>query len=105
MSDKPPGKLKWQFILFLARRLPDCKQMTQTFSASLDRKLTLRERVISNLHLFTCEACRRYLEQIHFLRDAVANCSLPDFATPEGSANPLTREAKERMKAALSRER
>lgn len=104
MDDKPPGKLKWQLILFLARRLPDCKEMTQTFSASLDRDLTLRERIISKLHLFTCEACRRYLKQIRFLRDAVVNTGLPEFAAQPSSAS-LSLKAKERLKKAIAEER
>jgi hypothetical protein len=103
MNEKPPGKLKWQLILFLARRLPDCKQMTRTFSASLDRDLTLHERIVSKLHLFTCEACRRYLEQIRFVRDAVMNGGIPELAA-ETSPASLSLEAKERLKKALTDE-
>lgn len=101
MSAKPPGKLKWQIILFLARRLPDCKQMTQTLSASVDRDLTFREKIVSKLHLFTCEACQLYVEQIRFLHDAMQSDRVMGAAL-ESFSPSLSSEAKERIKNALA---
>lgn len=93
-------KLKWLFILWLARRLPDCKRMTRTLGESLDRNATWREKLVMKLHLFTCEACERYLEQITFLKEAAhAHGDACDNA--EFSAAALTAESKERMKAFL----
>ena len=92
------GKLKWQLILFLARRLPDCKTITPTFSASIDRSLTLKERLVTKLHLFTCEACVRYLEQIRFIHNFIHGHA-PVLAQTNTS---LKDAAKERMKAMLS---
>jgi hypothetical protein len=52
------------------------------------------------LHLFTCEACERYLKQIVFLTEAVhTHGEAAD--TSEFSAAALTAESKERMKALL----
>lgn len=92
------GKLKWQLILFLARRLPDCKTITPTFSASIDRKLTFRERIVTRLHLFTCEACVLYLEQIRFLHDLI-HAHQHELQHATASLDP---SAKERMKAMLT---
>lgn len=92
------GKLKWQLILFLARRLPDCKTITPTFSASLDRKLTFKERVVTRLHLFTCEACVRYLEQIRIIHDLFHSRDLAEVPNPK---SPLSADSKERIRAAL----
>lgn len=64
------GKIKWALIRWLARRLPDCKVMVKTLGETLDRNLSLKEKVIAKLHLFTCEACERYLKQVKFLHDA-----------------------------------
>jgi len=98
MDQTLAGKLKWQIILFLARRLPDCKAITPTFSASIDRPLTLKERVLTRLHLFTCEACVRYLEQIRFIHNF-----LHDHASVLDQTNTsLNDAAKERMKTMLS---
>lgn len=91
------GKLKWQIILVLARRLPDCKTITPTFSALLDRKLTFKESVVTRLHLFTCEACVLYLEQIRFLHEFIHKHQ------PEISLSAtLPDSAKQRMKTALT---
>ena len=93
-------KLKWLFILWLAPRLPDCKRMTRALGESLDRKTTWREKIVMKLHLFTCEACERYLKQIAFLKEAVhAHGEATD--TSEFSAAALSAESKERMKAFL----
>jgi hypothetical protein len=93
-------KLKWLFILWLARRLPDCKRMTRTLGESLDRKITWREQIVMKLHLFTCEACERYLEQVAFLKKAAhVHSEAADIS--EFSSATLTSESKERMKAFL----
>jgi predicted anti-sigma-YlaC factor YlaD len=93
-------KLKWLLILWLARRLPDCKRMTRALGESLDRKTTWRERLVMKLHLFTCEACRRYLDQIAFLKEA-AHVHGDAAGASDLSAATLTSETKERMKALL----
>ena len=95
------GKIKWAIIFWLARRMPDCKKMTPLFGETLDRKPTLRERIVMRLHLFTCDACSRYLRHITFLKKAM-------HAHGEGSAEAnkfstavLSSEAKARMKDLL----
>ena len=98
MDQTLAGKLKWQIILFLARRLPDCKTITPTFSASIDRPLTLKERVLTRLHLFTCEACVRYLEQIRFIHTFIHDHA----PVVDQTKTSLNKAAKERMKAMLS---
>ena len=91
-------KIKWHVIVWLARRLPDCKQMTRQLGESLDRKPSWRERVIMKLHLFTCEACGRYLEQVAFLKEAM---HAHGDGSDDASHATLSRESKERMKALL----
>ena len=92
-------KIKWAFIFWLARRLPDCKTITWTLGESLDRKLSLRERIQMRLHLFTCAACARYLKQIEFLREAVQ--AQNEKLIEEDSSVNLSFAAKERLKNAL----
>jgi anti-sigma factor RsiW len=103
---KNPGKnfrekLKWGFVFFLARRLPDCKTITQTLSASLDRELSLREKIVTRLHLFTCAACQNYVKQINFMREAF-QIREETFSSERNAFAPrLSTDAKERMKNAL----
>lgn len=98
MDQTIAGKLKWQLILFLARRLPDCKTITPTLSESIDRQLTFKERIVTRLHLFTCEACVRYLDQIRVLHDLLHKYQ----PKPEQAGSSLNETAKDRMKAALN---
>lgn len=97
MESTITGKLKWQLILFLARRLPNCKTITPTLSESIDRKLSLKERIVVRLHLFTCEACVRYLEQIRLLHELIHK-----HQPAREAASSLNEASKERMKAALT---
>ena len=48
-----------------------CKQASQFISASLDRPLTLRERIVLRLHLIICKYCKRFSEQLQTMRVAM----------------------------------
>ena len=48
-----------------------CKQASQYISASLDRPLSLRERLSLKLHLFICKYCKRFSQQLHDMRVAL----------------------------------
>ena len=86
--------------MWLARRLPDCKRMTRTLGESLDRRPTLREKLVMKLHLFTCDACERYLHQVEFLKNAVHAHGERTPETSEFSA-AMSRQSKDRMKHLL----
>jgi predicted anti-sigma-YlaC factor YlaD len=45
-----------------------CKQASQLISQSLDRRLSLRERVSVRMHLAICDMCRRFTRQLHSIR-------------------------------------
>ena len=95
-------KLKSFVILWLARLLPDCKRMTRRLGESLDRNPGWFDRIVMKLHLFTCEACARYLDQTIFLKKAMhehgerapAECDAD-------TARRLSAGSKERMKHLL----
>jgi hypothetical protein len=48
-----------------------CKQASQLISFSLDRPLTLRERIALQLHLIICKYCKRFSQQIQSMRVAI----------------------------------
>ncbi|WP_137718820.1 zf-HC2 domain-containing protein [Methylobacillus flagellatus] len=48
-----------------------CKQASQLISQSLDRRLSLRERLALRLHLLICDVCERFRQQLLLLRDMV----------------------------------
>lgn len=49
----------------------DCKHASHLLSQSMDRKLTLGERVGLWVHLLMCEACTQFARQMALLRQAV----------------------------------
>ncbi len=50
-----------------------CKKVAQLASESLDRPLTLQERLLLRFHLLFCKFCSRYLRQLKFLQRACAH--------------------------------
>lgn len=92
-------KLKWQLIIFLARRLPPCRLIVPLVSEAREHPLTAREKITLKLHLFTCEACRRYVEQIERMSEMVKPKTAEIKAVEP--ADRLSDEARNRIKAAL----
>ena len=84
---------------FLLRRLPPCKDLVPILSASLDRKLTLKEKTVMRLHLFACKPCVRYIEQTSFLSKATHQ--LDEEQKNEFYAGRLSESARKRIKDLL----
>ena len=98
MALKVYDKLKHSIRYFLLRRLPPCQQMVETISQSMERKLTLRERITLKLHLWICAWCQWYMEQLHIIRDAArSKAESSDLSGPS-----LSPEARERIKRNLT---
>jgi hypothetical protein len=74
---------------------PSCKDATRLQSESMDRKLSGWEQMGLTLHLLLCKWCRRYRQQLGFLRSAAHQCDEHQVTRrPEG----LSAEARERIK-------
>jgi hypothetical protein len=93
---RPRHAIRW----WLLHHLPTCKQMAPVMSESLERRLTLRERVILKLHLWVCIWCVWYLEQLQMMRKTLREGS-SDISDNNSSESSLTAEARERLKRAL----
>jgi hypothetical protein len=94
--------IKRKFILWLGWRLPDCRTITPTLGESLDRPLSLRERIETRLHLFTCEKCGRYLKSVKFLSEAMKEQEARLTEAADASAAKLSIETKDRFKTLLN---
>lgn len=92
-------KLRRKRNLLILRTLPPCKEIVKIVSASLDRRLTVRERVVMRLHLMACKPCVRYMEQSHFLQAAASR--LDENLKDELFTGRLSDDARERIKNAL----
>ncbi len=88
---------------FLLRRLPTCKQMAPVMSESLERPLSLRERVTLKLHLWVCVWCVWYLEQLRTMRVALRTRGAQNETDEVDSAVKLSEEARERIRRAIAR--
>jgi len=65
-------------------------------SDSLDRRLTIRERISVGIHSIVCEACVRYLAQVRIIRKAVVHRGA-EHVHSQG----LSKNAKKRIAEAL----
>lgn len=88
------------FRRIILRTFPSCKEIVHIISASLDRPLTLREKILMKLHLAACKPCVRYLDQSAFVSEAVKIMDEAD--KMDLFAGSLSDAARARIKSALS---
>ena len=94
-------KSKHAVRFWLLRRLPNCEQTVAVISQSLERPLSLRERVLLRLHLWVCMWCLWYLEHLHIMRDSLRAKATESPEMDLWSRNSLSDEARERIKRNL----
>ena len=95
-------KVKHSIRYWLLRRLPTCKQTVQIMSESMERRLTLRERINLKLHLWVCLWCVWYIEHLKLLRTTIRSKAEQEPNLDSSSLPSLSTEARERMKRNLS---
>jgi hypothetical protein len=100
MALKPYDKLKHAVRYWLLRTLPTCQQTVETISQSMERPLTLNERINVKLHLWICVWCQWYMEHLHLIRDTsrAQAAESPDLMT----SATLSDEARERIRRRLT---
>lgn len=72
-----------------------CKNVSLKVSESLDRKLSMRERLEVNMHLLMCSYCRRVVRQMELLRGVARRYLSAEEEHPEQEA--LSKEAGARI--------
>ncbi len=78
----------------------NCREVTQFASESLDRKLTLKERIGLQFHLMMCKLCTRYVRQLKFMYQV---SSRMDENHVKGSGARLSETARDRIRNQLDR--
>ena len=71
-----------------------CKQASQIISQSLDNPLSRSDRMKLRFHLFICNACTRFNQQLRLIKDAVLRIK---FKTENDATIQLSLEAKTRI--------
>ncbi|MCC7338757.1 MAG: hypothetical protein IT422_26995 [Pirellulaceae bacterium] len=82
----------------------NCKDMTKVISDSLDRKITLRQRLELWMHIMMCGLCRRFRSNALAIRKKVRETSArpsEKVAASEPEAAPLSPAARNRIAAAM----
>ncbi|HET9788685.1 MAG TPA: hypothetical protein VFP47_16215, partial [Pyrinomonadaceae bacterium] len=69
MALKLYDKLKHAVRFWLLRTLPTCQQTVETISQSMERRLTVGERIKVKLHFWICVWCQWYMEHLQLIRD------------------------------------
>lgn len=88
-------------MFFMSKVMPACDVITMKMSESMDRRISLYDRIMIRIHILTCNLCERYLRQLRAMHDMIHQYSielekeenLPDVA--------LNDESRERMKKTL----
>ena len=78
----------------------NCKEVTQLASESLDRKLTLKERIGLRFHLMMCKLCTRYVRQLKFMH--LASSGMDEYHV-KGTGTRLSESARDRIRNQLGR--
>lgn len=95
-------KTKHAVRFWLLHNLPAGKQTVELISQSMERPLTLRERVLLKPHLWVCMWCERYLEHLQLMRNALR---VQENENDEAEVSPTTRlsdEARERIRRSVT---
>lgn len=90
-----------RLIGWIARHLPSCEQVTQRVSESLDRDLSLGERLAVRFHVLMCVFCARYERQLRLIRAALRGRRDRLEAGDAAQAPALSPEARARIQRSL----
>ena len=79
-----------------------CKDVTRLLSESMDHSLPLVKRVGVRFHLLICRFCARYERQLLLIRDTVRRLAAMEGAYGSLAGEPLSEEAKGRIRKSLA---
>jgi hypothetical protein len=78
--------------------LLNCKEASKIISQSLDNPLSWSDRMKLKLHLFICNACTRFNQQLRLIKNAVLRIKLE---TENDASIQLSLDAKARINRAV----
>ena len=72
-----------------------CDESSRLLSDAMDRDLTRVERTALRMHNLTCKSCKRFIEQLEFLRRAASGAVLNQ------NRQALSPEARNRLRESI----
>jgi len=100
MALKVYDNVKHSIRYYLLRTLPTCQQTVERISHSMERSLSIRERIRLKLHLWICVWCQWYIEHLHIIRETAR--AKADEPADVISGRSLSNEARERIRRRLT---
>lgn len=89
----------------MSRIDPGCETISLSSSASLDRSLSVKERLSLCLHLLVCDFCKRYQRQIKIIHDlsvdSFADCQEIIATMPSEARRRISEKIKEAAKISI----
>lgn len=86
--------LKQRWIVWVWTHTPNCAEMSRLTSQSFETALPVSTRLKMRLHSLICVWCKRYRNQLNFLRGAALRL---DEHADQPTDRGLSAEAKQRM--------
>ena len=83
--------------------LPDCKEVAELSSNSLDENLPLKKRLGLKLHIMMCKFCRRNNEQLYLIRKLIGKKLRSDEAGETEAGSHLSEESRQRISSLLKK--
>lgn len=77
----------------------DCRHATLLASQSMEKRLSLRQRIALRLHLLMCDACTQFVRQLHVLRAAIGQLGQ---RVENDEKLVLSKQARERIAKAVA---
>lgn len=90
--------MKGLFTRVISSLTPSCQDMSRLCSQSLDRKLTLKERICMRMHGWICSWCIDYSDQVHKVNQTVHD---EGESLAELKDDCLSEDCKERMRTLM----
>jgi hypothetical protein len=76
-----------------------CKDVSQKFSESMDRKLPFHHHMFIRIHMLMCKFCSRFRRQLLLLRELSRSDKIVDISKDFSAG--LSQQARERIRASL----
>jgi len=81
--------------------MPNCKEVAELVSFSLDETLPLKKRVGLKLHIMMCKFCLRNYKQLYLIRKLIGNKLRSDDAGKTEFDSRLSEESRQRISTVL----
>ena len=81
--------------------MPDCREVAELASFSMDETLPLKKRIGLKMHIMFCKFCRRNYKQLYLIRKLIRNKLKSTDIEADETPSGLSEESRHRISATL----